>query len=246
MNKPGVLPSLENQGFYQAPSGNIETNPGMTARPLVRAEAVSPAERTMLDAGEATRGYIDAQSASAWHRPQLRAPVEEAGSVFVPLPRRATPNELRGLRDLAAPHGLPDVVDTGQGLTATSFYRAPSGAALDKAISRDLFDNIQRAMPEAGQSQRAKVESGYIDYVDAWRRGEGSGAATRTLLEKVNASPKIRSALNDNPRIPQNALARMERDEEWVRTMGATRKTSRPHAPSSVGGRAGLIVWRRP
>ncbi len=223
-----VRPTTEMQGLYTPPGGATETNVGWTARPLVafdsgKTKSVAPADRALLDAGEATRGYIDAQNASAWHKPWAGGAPGESNSLFMPMDRKATAEELLALQKETGAHGLSDVVDTGKGVTATRFYPPPED--IGKAIKKGgLTDAIRTALPDARMPERVKVDSGYIDYTPKWQEGVGSGAATREMLEQISKTPRLRAAMSNNPDIPKAALARLERDEEWAGKWGATRE----------------------
>jgi hypothetical protein len=88
-------PTIEMQGMYPRPDGIVETNPGWTALPQVSSDSVKaftvlPADRNILNASEAVRGYVDAQNASAWHKFWR----ELGNSLFVPMPGKATPEQL--------------------------------------------------------------------------------------------------------------------------------------------------------
>lgn len=244
-----VLPTTEMTGMYTPPSGVTEFNPGQVARPLVGfsttpsgAHELTAHDRAMLEAGESVRAFIDAQNAGAAHKVQTVAPASEATSFFLPMNRQATPEELKRLSDVSARHGLPDVVDTGQGLTVTRFYPSPpiqSGRGYHSPIgptteglplesepistAKKVAQDILTAAPQAESLQRVKIDSVYQDFVDAWKKGKGSGAATKQMLDAVNVTPEARAAFDKNPYIPQNALNRAERDEAWSKKWGVTR-----------------------
>lgn len=75
-----------------------------------------------------------------------------------------------------------------------------------------------------GTPQRVKVDSDMIDYVEHWEKGVGSGSATRHLLSYINKTPELRAAMNNNPYLAQNALNRLERDQQWASKWGAPRE----------------------
>ena len=214
-------PTIEMQGMYPRPDGIVETNPGWTALPQVssdsvRASTVLPADRNMLNASEAVRGYVDAQNASAWHKVW-----REGNSLFMPMPGKATPEQLLALKRRGETVGLPDVADSGQGVTMTRFGPAPDdiGPALRESKLASDIKSVASVEP-----QRVTVDHGFIDYVPEWQQGGGSGAATREMLSRVNVTPEVRAAMNDNADIPKAALARLERDQEYSRQWGVTRE----------------------
>jgi hypothetical protein len=166
------------------------------------------------------RGYIDAQNASAWHKHWFGGPTRESNSLFFPRPGAgpASPAEMSQLQALGQKYGLGDVADTGEGLTLTSFYPKPErNPTFDKALRKGEFEPF-------GEARRSRVDSGYVDYTEHWPKGEGSGAATRHMLDYVNRTPEIRDAMNRNPYIAERALAKLERDEDWASKWGAPRQ----------------------
>ena len=88
-------------------------------------KSITPADRGLLGAGEATRAFIDAQDAGAAHKVWSGGRAQDSNSVFLPMNRPATTDELMALRQVGERSGLGDVVDTGQGVTATQFYPGP-------------------------------------------------------------------------------------------------------------------------
>lgn len=223
-----VRPSIDMQGAYQPEGMEMQFNRGQTARPLVAfdtsgpAKTVAPADKTILDAGELVRAYIDAQDAGAWHKPFFDAPAKHSNSYFIPMERKSTPEELRRLIDVSGQHGLGDVVDTGEGVTVTNFADLPT---FDRSARKAVEEALALSRPEGAElPQRAFVDSGYAGLTDEWKQGLGSGAATRAVLATVNKNPQLRAAFENNPHIPSNALARMERDADYAAQYGATRE----------------------
>jgi hypothetical protein len=226
-------------GYYKTPEGVIETNPGEVARPLVTFntakvpdknfvgpsqpepfKTLTPHDRALLDAGEAFRGYVDAQNASAYHKNWTGGPISEMNSLFIPREGKAPMGELASLQGKAEPYGLGDVVDTGSGVTVSSFYPGTSaeiGNTVGKAVKKGEFG-------EFGEPVRVRTEGGYIDYTDKWPAGVGSGEATTHMLQYVNKTPEIRAAFNNNPYIAERALAKLERDAAWASKWGAPRQ----------------------
>jgi hypothetical protein len=221
-----VRPTLEMQGLYTPPGGVTEANPGWAARPQVALDAgkVTPADVTLLNAGEATRGYVDAQNASAWHVPWRGGTPGDSHSLFIPMRGKATPEQLTELRKVTTAHGLPDLVDTGQGTTATRFWPPPEDISQSAHGEGGLVGAIKGVLPSASP-RRVEVDSNLIDYTPKWLQGTGSGAATREVLSQINGlPPQMREAFNNNPLIPQNAMNRVTRDQDWTAKWGAPRE----------------------
>jgi hypothetical protein len=229
-NYMGVRPSQPMQGYYKRPDGVTETNPGEVARPIVTFntatakgepfKVLTPADTAIMNAGEAVRGYVDAQNASAWHKNWMGGPLKESNSLFFPRPGPVSPAELAQIQARAGKYGLGDVVDTGQGITSTSFYpqlTPEQNRALTSAVRKGEFT-------EFGTAQRARTDAGYIDYTDKWPEGVGSGAATRHMLDYLNKTPELRDAFNRNAYIGERAGAKLARDDAWAAKWGAPRE----------------------
>lgn len=221
-----VRPTQKMQGLYQPPGGLLETNPGEVARPIVAfdaleggTKAMTEFDRALLNAGEAMRAYVDAQDAGAAHKVWAGGRAKDSNSLFIPQSGPATKDQLLAVRNAAGKYGLNDVVDTGQGMTVTQFYPG----APEMKNPKGLLADIDAIMPGA-KAERVKVDSIYQDFVDSWQKPTGSGNATRQLLKELNVTPEIRATFDKNPYIPQNALNRLERDEQWASKWGATRE----------------------
>jgi hypothetical protein len=223
-----VRPTIEMQGMYRRPDGVLETNPGEVARPLgtftTATEKGQPfkqateADTALLNAGEAFRAWHDAQNAGAWHKLWFGGPAKESNSLFYPRGAKSSIADLMSVEKAGLPHGLENTVDTGEGITSTRFYPAPEGGkAFDQAIRKGDFKDL-------GEPFRARVDSGYIDYVDEWAKGHGSGAATTKMLSYLNRTPEIRDAFNRNPYLAERALAKIGQDKRWTKNWDAPRE----------------------
>lgn len=222
-----VRPTRSAQGVYDGPGG-VEFNPAEVARPLVSftpgadgPRDVDAPSRAMMDAAEAARAFIDAQNAGAWHKPILTNSPSVSNSLSVSTGRRLTPEEAVSVRRAGAERGLPDVVDTGEGVTVTRFWPPPE--PMDRRALMSASDELTRMLPGAERVSRADVRGGYVGYEDAWPAGEGSGEATRALLEKIDRPdfPRIMQSLDASPMIREAAKARLERDIEWAARTGS-------------------------
>lgn len=220
-------PTTDMQGVYTPPGGATEYNPGHVARPLVAFNAgdvksMPEADRAIMDGAEATRAYIDVQGAGAWHKPWAGGKKDLSRSRFVSkggAPSPMTPDELSELSGLAREYGFEDVVDTSHGATLTSF-----GSDLAQ-LSRAETNSLGAALKDIGYktSDSVNVDSGYIGYEDAWR--QGGGAATEGFLSALDDLPEgVVTALDNNPSIPERALAKMERDADFAAQHGAARE----------------------
>lgn len=191
------LPPVEATGFYTPPGGDLEINPATVTRPVVATAggSVDPASRGMMDLSEAVRGYIDAQGASAWHKPMADANPSEMGSVFIPTEGATRGESLLRLRELGEPYGLTDVVDTGRGVTLTNFYPGPpSGEATSEALRGDLGVALRDVA--GGVPQRVKIESGYQPLFELEEAGPGTGVVTRELEQLMTRYPELAERLS--------------------------------------------------
>jgi hypothetical protein len=223
-----VRPTNEMIGLYTPPSGVTEVNPGWAARPLVTldqaAGTLTKRDRDLLNAAESYRAFVSGQNMGAWHTRWAGGPAKDSNSLLIPMSGKATPERLAKLQKATRSQGLPDISDTGQGITATNFGEPLPRDIGESLRSSTLFRDIQNALPGA-KPQRVKVEaSDNLDYVPAFREGDGSGAASRKMLTDVSVTPEIRAAMNNNPYIPQDALDRLALDQDWQPKWGVTRE----------------------
>jgi hypothetical protein len=117
-----------------------------------------------------------------------------------------------------------DLAYNGRGVIMTTFGAELEVPALSDAIEDGLVSEIGRVVADAGESYRIHTESGCHNYGHLWRESEGSGAATRYLLAQVaQADQRLRDAFDQNSHLPQGAIARMERDDEWAIKWGRPR-----------------------
>jgi hypothetical protein len=229
-----VLPSQPMRGLYTNQAGKTESNLGEVAQPLgtfdvptrkYDKEFVGPREyepfkqatkhdTAIMNAGEAVRGLIDAQEASAWHKLWGGGPNKQMGALAFPRSGPATESELLAMQSVGEKHGLPFVSDTGKGVTMFGGPEVPT-KAFEQELKRAGGDFAQ-----FGKHERARADSGYIPR--DWSK-EGSGTATRQMLEYVNATPELRAAFNNNQYIAERSAARLERDDKWAAQWGAPR-----------------------
>lgn len=216
-------PTQPATGIYTPPieGAATETNPAFVARPLVGVTegAVDPASREIMDHVEALRAYADVQGAGAWHKPIANAPPTQMNSVTTSLNRPLTLPEINALTGRGRESGLPSLLDSGQGFTMTSFADTPpTSADVAKSLRSGLTRDVGQIVPDAGVPRRAKIDSGYAGYEGAWEQGEGSGAATRALLEQMK-NPSIEAKL-DTPEVRQRILDKVDRDQALSQRTG--------------------------
>jgi len=223
-----VLPTQPMQGHYVS-NGKLQQNPGNVARPLVGFEVgeggtkgLLGGDRAMLDAGEHVRATIDAQDAGAAHKIWQGGRMGDSNSFTFPMSRAATPEEMLAVQTKMKPFGLGDVADTGQGITSTQFYPGAPKVEKSKRLAAAL-DSINTDLGTT--AQRAKVDSVYAGLEDLWPMGDKAGAPVTTrVLEKLNVTPQMRAAFDQNPYIPLAAADRLARDKSWSKAWGPGRQ----------------------
>jgi len=212
-------PTLEATGVYTPPGGVLEINPARVARPLVGVKAggagVDDASRQGLTAAESLRAYIDAQGAGAWHKPILNAKPGAMGSVFVPNEGPMKYDTILALKELGRKHGLGDIIDSGQGVSLTSFAdNAPTGAQTRAALKGSLGRGIRDILPSAGAPSRTFLDTGYAPMFEVATR-PGSGEVTQELLRTFEALPaRARKNLQESLAVRAKARGNLERDAE--------------------------------
>lgn len=217
-------PTLPATGIYEPPSGALETNPAQIARPLVGMQAsgagVDPISQQALNAAESSRAYVDAQGAGAWHKLITNAKPGDMGSVHVPLSGPLPPDKVAPLKALGAQYGLPDILDSGTGVTLHNFNGTPGGAAAGKALKAQggLRDQLVGLLG-GGEPMRVKVESNLLPMFhprDANFNAlpipaPGSGDVTKSFLQQVSALPQqVQERLAAG--LKGKAYANMQRD----------------------------------
>jgi hypothetical protein len=217
-------PTTRATGVFEGPRG-LEINPAEVARPMVSfagktgRREIDPASRALMNAAEAARAYADVQNAGAWSIPIAKQQVGESTSAFVrrpgggPLPIE----DIGRLREIGARHGLPGVIDYGEGTALTSFGGGPTGRELGRSTLPQEVEGVLGRRPE-----QVKLDTGYIDYQNLWGKGEGTGAVTRALKKQLanKNAPAIIKRLDASPGIRHAVAARLARDAEVAEQTG--------------------------
>lgn len=241
-----VLPTVQSQGVYQPPGGDLELNPGRVARPLVglhntgsNKKVLPEGDRAMLEAGEALRSAIAAQDAGAAHITTVGGTVGDQRSVRAGMDRKLSPEELLKVQGVAEKYGLGDVVDTGTGITATRFDGSLN--ELPGGLLSSFAKDLHKALPDSGAARRVNVDGIYVDLVDAWKAGEGSGRVSKEILDRINVTPELRSAFDNNPYIAQVALDHIARDEALAKAHGTTVRKDLQKLREIIGSGPGWV-----
>lgn len=219
-----VEPSTKMVGAYTPKAtGLLEVNPGEVARPLVQQSGGSliPSDAQMLNIGESSRAFVDAQNAGAWHKiiPDTQTSVSERNSLHIPLGTSPTPEQMAKIDKIAKQNGM-FAVDTGTGVNLindvySKIGKDRTGISLVKEIKGDLGSELKNVIGSTGQ--RVKIETGFQDYEGLWKEA-GKGKATKQFLDTLNTNPYF--AQNIEPALQQKAAANMQRDAEFAKRTG--------------------------
>ena len=147
-----------------------------------------------------------------------------------------TEDQMLAVTKLAEDNGFI-AVDTGQGInfindTYSDIGAARTGTSLGKQLKQGqvldadknivkqspFVQDIQNILGEDTKLDRVKIDSNYLSFDDAWRAGEGSGAATDQFIEEIQKNKTLRDSLE--PTIRSKAAANMARDAEVSASTG--------------------------
>ena len=216
-------PTLPTTGIYESPGGPLEVSPGEAARTMVGMAGKSgertwdPASLEMLRAAEAAKAYVNAQNMAA---AVMSVPTNKAGrlgSVEFNPGGQWSPEQVAAIREVGAQHQLPDVAHLGDRAIMTNWMETPKASVTTKALGKpeapgELAQRLSEIIPGANP-QRTEVLSAYtpeMDFAEAWRKGEGSGAVTSQL--RALLSPTAIAKLDASPQVKADVIGRLERD----------------------------------
>jgi hypothetical protein len=250
-------PTVDATGVYTPPSGILENNPASVARPFVSLEGglLDDSSRGSMDLAEALRAYTDVQGAGAGHFASAYAPADTAASVFVPQERQLSKEMLTSLSDLGGRYGLDSPIDTGRGVTLTSFDfdNPPQAAGVSDALAGDLGSGL-RDLLGAEPSQRTfdgvyqpMFERRVSEADGAPYHAPGSGGLTDALREMVmRYPPETLARLDASPELRGAYAGTIARDADYAaQGFGQTREDAqRARQIMSDEGLAGLFAAR--
>jgi len=241
--KPRELRSVPTTSVYTSgePGAPIEISRGGAARPLMSlagpsgGKQMDEASRKMMELAETFRATMGTQEMGAGsmmfpgNKPGLQRSVRfNTGAV--------TPQQVLAAKDIGAKYDVPDFVHYGdeRGGLLTKFGdndrpgtsnpnalrtavqgRKVKGVEQPGAMAEELSQLFKDAKPERTDVQAVTSWLG-----DKWAAGEGSGQVTQNLLD-VFSNPLHRSWVDNDKALKANVLARMERDIEHIRNVGA-------------------------
>jgi len=209
-------PTSRSVGAYTPEgTGRLEINPAEVAHPLISYEkgAVRPNEARLMDVGESSRAFVDAQNAGAWHAqiPDSQTKMGDRSSVVLDL-NNPSVEQMGRLSAEAADSGMFAVDAGGKVRMINDPYSdigaARTGTTLGKELKGTLGGRLEDIAGAPGT--RAKVQTGYEDYEKLWRAGEGSGQATTKFLSDLDSTPEFATRIE--PALQRKAQMNMDRD----------------------------------
>jgi hypothetical protein len=202
-------PTLEAQGVYQAPGGELELNQAWAARPMISfqedegGKVVEDSSRAMMNIAAANRAYFSGQNAGAWSKPIPGGKKGRQNAVFFDQDESMSPEAIGNIKELFGNRfNMPDVVDYGNKAAITGFYPSePDPKALAKAMrSGEVDEMLNHYAPSRGEAQTGFMDSGYVGFEDAYSSGQ-PGAVTQEFMNTLDAqmSPVALEKLEKDP-----------------------------------------------
>ena len=240
-----VEPTTEAKGYWMPQGADIpEFNQAYVSRPLVTTREVPkldadgnpmfnstgsaltdkggivvPSDAAILNQVEGSRAYVNYQGAGAWNKiiPDTQTRMGERSSIRVEMDRAATNDELARINEIATQNGM-FAVDTGSGINIindkfTDIGANRTGVTLGQELKGDMGRQIKEIFGK--NVVRGKIETGYLDYENLWKSGEG---ATAKFLDDLDSNPKIRDAME--PALKDAARFNLQKDADLARTSG--------------------------
>jgi hypothetical protein len=232
-------PSGRDIGYTAArmlPGESVETvgrfkdtaNPAMVARPVTgiyttadQTRALTPGSVNALNAVEAARAYFDVQEAGAWHKVLPAKNAAGYTGAGIKIGRSMTREDMEKIAPLFEAKGYY-IASAPDGITVMANDSTKVGKPFADEVRQILKENkniLKDAKVEFG-----KLESGYIDYGEAYRSNQ-PGAVTTRLIEMLKQAPSTAKALEESEGYRSAVAARNARDAEYAaKGFGVNRK----------------------
>lgn len=211
-------------GIYTPPKGATEFNPAFAVPFGVDdASAMPPKLKELMEKVTAFRAYMDAQGAGAGHMPVYGGDPTRAGALWVPHTDKLTGQQIGQIQRVAGPAGLPDIVDTGKGITLSDFYKGPPSAdATAGNLENQLGWKLDRILRRQGGTQQS-VRPELVGTDSVYQQmGELSdqfpGRQTTEMLSKLGRSGI--NTIDSSKELRDVVRAMHDRDAEWARKTG--------------------------
>jgi hypothetical protein len=230
------------QGMWTGEDGVTQFNPGEVARPLVgfnagkETKTLADADRRMLTLGELVRSVFSGQDAGAASIAITGGKKGAMRSATADLNRKLTVDEMKRLKEVGSKQGLGDVIDRGDGITMTSFDPDKPLPEMKAKNLKKLNEAVKSIVPDASQTRQAYVDGVYVPLMDEWKKGEGSGAVTRKMLDELKKNPVQYAVFNDNPYIADQAFRLLQEDKKLAGKFGGIRQDLQNLREVAYGG----------
>lgn len=212
---PKGVKAFDKKGKTPVPTGN---------------KRVDKASSDLVEADLALRGLLDVQEGSAAHA--TISPVKAGAQLGVDVTSKSgkpvTKAEFEQLSRIAGDNGF-FAADRGNGTVAFindqfsdlgAERYTQGGGLLGKQLkpNKQLGAALDKVKDKFGYN-RVGRESFYIDFSDALK-SQGKGKATQEMMSKLSrVRPAAENALG-NPRVKQEVLNKISRDETWAKKTG--------------------------
>jgi hypothetical protein len=226
-NAAGMLqakPTGTNQGIFSRGEGYpTELNPGFTAFPMTAMEGGSGKRvwdqntSDLLHGIEGIRGYFDAQNASGAHQFVTNQP-GRANSFVFDKSQPLTTGDLARFEAAGTKVGKPNMMDLPEQGVLTD-WNGP-GPGLTTKQETSLADEIAGitggGVPRGERMERLSTDYNTLNRAPDWEQGEGSGAATRALMDIVSRAPALVGNIDRDPRLRKMIKDKMDAHEAWA------------------------------
>lgn len=186
---------LEATGYFRdAPDAPLQTNSSLVARVTDGDWRYTPeGNDSRIIAGEGLMGLARAQDAVAGYRIEPFAKADAATSMFIPLTRKITREEMDALDKLVSPHGFA-LSDSGQGLALINVsgksaddVAALLDSGLDEEVSLILREAPGKLRPVGLSGGRLRDQGMYEPILEGTTPGQGE--AVRRVQALMDRAP---------------------------------------------------------
>jgi hypothetical protein len=193
-----------------------------------KVKSLSPGSEDMTRTAEFVRSVMNSQQSGAGHINFVNPspPVGVAQGFLTPLGRPATVEELAAHQELGAKFGLPNVSDTGSGITTTNFDTSfdPNAQPIWTPQSRKaLVQGMNTIAPAdaTGPGAFARTNSIY-EPIDWNAREPGTGQISQEMINRITKNPQTEQAYANNPNLPPQVQANAARYKAFEPQTGPT------------------------
>jgi hypothetical protein len=258
-NAAGMLqakPTGTNQGIFSRGEGYpTELNPGFTAHPMTAMEGASGKRewdqntKDLLHAVEGVRGYFDVQNASGAHQ-FVDNQAGRANSFIFDKSQPLNTSDLAKFEAAGAKVGKPNLMDMPDQAALTDWMGPGPGltSPQEKSLANEIAGITGSSVGPGRRVERLSTDYNTLNRAPDWAQGEGSGAATRSLMNIVGKVPAIVANIDRDPRLREMIKAKMDAHEQWAIANNDPIRRDIQNAkmvfsqPGEAGGLAGLFA----